>query len=74
MPVLKFLGSSNGRWVRTAAGLALIVVGGLLGGWWWILSGVGALVLAAGVFDFCLIAPLAGKPIAGKAFRASFQE
>lgn len=71
MPVLQFLGSTNGRWVRIIAGIVLVVVGILLGGWWWLLVAVGAVVLAAGAFDFCLLAPLAGRPVGGKAFRAS---
>lgn len=72
MQILKFLGSPAGRWTRGVAGLALLIVGAVLGGYWWILAVVGAVVLAAGVFDFCLLAPLARKPLSGKAFRASF--
>ncbi len=71
MRVLVFLGSTNGRWVRIVAGAVLIIVGALLSGWWWLLALVGAVVLAAGAFDFCLLAPLVRKPVGGKAFRAS---
>ena len=72
MFILKFLGSTPGRWVRGILGLALLALGAWLGGYWWILAGVGALVAAAGIFDFCMLAPLAGKPFSGKKFRASF--
>jgi hypothetical protein len=71
MFILEFLGSTSGRWVRGVAGVALLVVGALLGGLWWILAAVGIVVAAAGTFDFCLLAPLAGRPFSGKKFRAS---
>lgn len=72
MSVLQFLGSTNGRVLRAVAGAILAAVGILLGGLWWILAAVGLVVLAAGVFDFCLIAPLAGKPLGGRQFRDSY--
>jgi hypothetical protein len=72
MAILEFLGSTPGRWVRGIVGIALLVLGGVLGGYWWILAVVGLVVAAAGVLDVCLLAPLAGKPLAGKKFRASF--
>ncbi len=48
----------------------MIVIGIILGGGWYILAAAGLLPLAAGVFDFCLIAPLLRRPMAGKKFRA----
>ncbi len=72
MSVLRFLGSTNGRVLRAVAGVILAIVGILLGGLWWILAVVGLVVLAAGVFDFCLIAPLAGRPFGGRRFRDSY--
>jgi hypothetical protein len=72
MAILKFLGSTAGRWVRGIVGVVLLVLGAWLGGFWWILAGVGALVAAAGIFDFCMLAPLAGKPFMGPKFRDSF--
>ncbi len=48
--------------MRAALGLAMIVIGVVLGGGWYILAAVALLPLAAGVFDFCLIAPLLRRP------------
>ena len=55
MSVVRFLESDAGRWVRVAAGLALIGVAAALGGWWWLLAAVGALPLLTGVAGVCLI-------------------
>jgi hypothetical protein len=70
MGFFAFMGSTTGRIVRAAAGLALIIAGALAGGGWWALAVVGLLPLAAGVFDFCLFAPLMRLPMGGKALRA----
>jgi hypothetical protein len=67
----KFMASTTGRVVRVIAGVALIVVGGLLGGGWWALAVVGLVPLAAGVLDVCLFNVLFGQPLSGKAVRAS---
>lgn len=72
MFILQFLGSTAGRWTRAIAGLVLIALAIALGGWWWLLAIVGAVFIAAGAFDFCLLAPLFGKPLLGRKFRASF--
>lgn len=72
MPLIKFLGSTNGRWVRGIAGVVLVVLGVILGGWWLLLVLLGIVFISAGVFDFCLLAPLFGKPFNGSALRASF--
>jgi hypothetical protein len=72
MFILKFLGSTAGRWTRAIAGLVLIALAIALGGWWWLLVIFGAVFMAAGAFDFCLLAPLFGKPLQGRKFRASF--
>ncbi len=71
MNLLGFLSSPAGRVVRGLLGVAMIVVGAVLGGGWYVLAVAGLLPLAAGVFDFCLIAPLLRRPMAGKKFRAS---
>jgi hypothetical protein len=71
MTIPKFLASTYGRLARSIAGVALILVGLLtLGGTaGLILAMVGVVPLAAGVFDFCLFAPLFGAPLSGKAIR-----
>ena len=71
MGFFKFMASTAGRVVRVIAGVALIVVGGLLGGGWWALAVVGLVPLAAGVLDVCLFNVLFGQPLSGKAVRAS---
>ncbi|CAN5457986.1 hypothetical protein BH10ACT6_BH10ACT6_07630 [soil metagenome] len=74
MFMLKFLGSTSGRWTRGIVGTGLLILGATLGGLWWILAAVGLVVAAAGILDLCLLAPLAHKPLAGPKFRASFAE
>ncbi|MBU1588326.1 MAG: DUF2892 domain-containing protein [Actinobacteria bacterium] len=72
MSIIKFLGSTAGRWTRGIVGLALVGLGVILGGWWFILAAVGAIVFLAGLLDFCIFAPLVGKPFNGRKLRASF--
>ncbi len=36
----------------------LVVVGALLGGAWWIVAAAGLVPIAAGLLNFCLLAPL----------------
>lgn len=66
--IAKFMASSVGRIVRIAAGIVLIALGLLVvkdtAGI--ILAVVGVLPILAGVFNFCLIAPLFGGPFSGK--------
>ncbi len=76
-PLIRFLASGAGRAVRAVAGLALVAVGltaldgaggntvGLA------VAAVGLVPLAAGVFDFCLLAPLFGRPLSGPRIRGS---
>jgi hypothetical protein len=71
-PVIRFLASGTGRIVRIVAGLALIVVGlfvsnnatGI------VIMVVGLVPLLAGIFDFCVFAPLFGAPFSGPKIRA----
>ncbi|HSP76353.1 MAG TPA: YgaP-like transmembrane domain [Cryobacterium sp.] len=72
MALIQFLGSTAGRWVRIIAGVVLVVVAVVLGGWWLLLAALGAVFIAAGTFDFCLLAPLAGTPLKGSEFRKTF--
>ena len=72
-PVIRFLASGNGRIVRVVAGLALIALGlfvssGTAGA---VLIVVGLVPLVAGVFDFCVFAPLFGAPLSGPQIRAA---
>lgn len=71
-PIIAFMASAAGRIVRIVAGLALIL-------WGWLGMGdtiglivavVGALPLLAGLFDFCVFAPLFGAPLSGAKIRA----
>lgn len=67
-----FLASSAGRAVRAIAGLVLIAIGiwvaeSTLWTWVWII--VGLVPLAAGLFDFCVFAPLFGLPFGGDQLR-----
>jgi hypothetical protein len=70
-PFIKFMASPAGRITRVAAGIALIAWA-LLG-----LSGVAAVVvivialvpLLAGLFDFCVFAPLFSNPFWGRQIR-----
>jgi hypothetical protein len=71
-PFIAFMASPTGRIVRILAGLVLILLGWLvLGGTAGIIVAViGAVPLLAGLFDFCVFAPLFGQPLSGPAIRA----
>ncbi|MBP7686785.1 MAG: DUF2892 domain-containing protein [Thermoflexales bacterium] len=69
MGFAQFMASGLGRGVRIAAGVAFLAWGLLLGG------GIvpvilGAVFVAVGVFDVCLLAPLFGAPLKGADVRA----
>ena len=68
-----FLASPAGRVLRAGLGLILILIGSLLltGVWRWVLIIVGLFPLAAGLFDFCLFAPLLRFPFKGQELRRS---
>jgi hypothetical protein len=72
----RFIASSTGRVVRAAAGAVLILVGLLLvrGTGGWILAIVGLVPLAAGLFDWCVFAPLFGLPFVGPSLRRSVED
>ena len=71
-PFVKFMASTLGRMLRIFAGIALIVWGllGLGGTSGIIVTVIGAVPLAAGLFDFCVFAPLFGAPLSGPKIRA----
>ncbi len=69
----QFLASTPGRVIRAGAGVLLILVGllavqGVAG---IVIALVGLAPLAAGVFDLCLFAPLAGLPLSGSRLRGA---
>jgi hypothetical protein len=71
-PFVSFMASSNGRIVRIVVGLALVVWGwfGLSGTTGTVVIIVGLVPLIAGLFDFCVFAPLFGAPLSGPKIRA----
>jgi hypothetical protein len=72
-PFVTFMASFNGRIARIVAGIVLILLGLLaIGGTGGIIVAViGAVPLLAGLFDFCLFAPLFGAPLSGAKIRAA---
>ncbi len=67
---LRFMTSPAGRGVRIAAGVALAKVGFARPNKPnWLLVSAGLIPLSAGLFDWCLLGPLAGKPFEGEAVR-----
>jgi hypothetical protein len=71
-PFVKFMASTTGRIVRIVAGVVLIVLGVWVigGGAGIIVAVIGAVPLLAGLFDFCVFAPLFGAPLSGPKIRA----
>jgi hypothetical protein len=70
---VNFMASTTGRIVRIVAGLALILWGlaGLGGTTGIIVAVIGAVPLLAGLLDFCIFAPLFGRPFHGPQIRAT---
>ncbi len=71
-PFVSFMASLAGRGVRIVAGVALLawgllVLGGPVG---IVVAIVGLVPLLAGLFDFCVFAPLFGAPLSGPRIRA----
>jgi hypothetical protein len=71
-PFVSFMASPVGRITRIVAGLVLIAWGllGLTGASGLVVAVVGMVPLVAGLFDFCVFAPLFGAPLAGPKIRA----
>lgn len=71
-PFVKFMASSSGRIVRIIAGVVLIALGLLVihGAGGIIVAVVGLVPFVAGIFDFCVFAPLFGAPLSGPKIRA----
>jgi hypothetical protein len=67
----QFMASTAGRVTRGVIGIALIVAGFLVGGVaGWVLGAFGAVLLAAGLFDFCVITGLVDNIWSGREVRA----
>lgn len=68
MAFAKFMAGPIGRGVRVVAGLVLVLLGlvsiGGVGGI--IVAALGLVAVAAGAFNFCLIAPIIKAPFFGK--------
>jgi hypothetical protein len=71
-PLVSFMASTAGRITRIVAGLVLIAWGllGLTGAAGIVVAVIGMVPLAAGLFDFCIFAPLFGAPLGGAKIRA----
>ncbi|HUH96541.1 MAG TPA: DUF2892 domain-containing protein [Anaerolineales bacterium] len=71
-PFVSFMASTAGRIVRAVLGIVLIAWGwfGLAGTVGVIVAIIGLVPLLAGVFDFCVFAPLFGAPLSGQKIRA----
>lgn len=71
-PFVTFMASNTGRITRIVAGIALVVWGwfGLSETTGMIVAIVGLVPLIAGLFDFCVFAPLFGAPLSGPRIRA----
>jgi hypothetical protein len=70
-PFVRFMQTPAGRGSRIVAGIALIAggllgVGGVAG---YVMAGFGLVPLSAGVFDFCVPAPLFKVPFSGAKIR-----
>jgi Protein of unknown function (DUF2892) len=67
----QFMASTAGRVTRGVVGAALIVVGLILGGvGGWVVAAIGAVLLLAGLFDFCVITGLIDNVWSGREVRA----
>lgn len=73
MEFVSFMRGTAGRALRIIAGLGLAAVGILtVGGLWGTLLAVlGGVMIAAGAFNFCLLAPLFHADLWGKPKRTS---
>ena len=71
-PFVSFMASTIGRITRIVAGIALVLWGlmGIQGTAGVVVAVIGAVPLAAGLFDFCVFAPLFGNPMSGPRIRA----
>ncbi len=75
-PFFRFIASSAGRGLRILAGLLLILVGvGLIHGVLGVgIAIIGLVPLLAGLFDWCVLAPLFRLPFVGERLRHSVEQ
>jgi hypothetical protein len=68
MGFVHFMAGTAGRALRIIAGIILIALGFLVVGgvWGTVLAVVGLVAVAAGVFNFCLLAPVFGASLMAK--------
>lgn len=71
-PFIKFMASGAGRVTRVLAGIALVLWGlmGMGGASGILVAVIGLVPLLAGLFDFCIFAPLFGAPLSGPKIRS----
>lgn len=71
MQFINYIASQAGRSARIVIGALLIVVS--MAAWHGVLEavmvGLGTVLIAVGILDICLLAPLFGKPLSGKKIR-----
>lgn len=71
MQFINFMASQAGRAAKIVVGALLIVVA--MAAWHGVVETVvvvlGGVLIAVGIFDVCLLAPLFGKPLSGKKIR-----
>ena len=72
-PFIKFMASTAGRVTRVVAGLVLVLWGllGIGGTAGIVVAIIGLVPLLAGLFDFCVFAPLFGAPLSGPQIRSA---
>jgi hypothetical protein len=71
-PFIKFMVSTAGRVTRVIAGIALVLWGlmGIGGTTGIVVAIIGLVPLLAGLFDFCVFAPLFGAPLSEPQIRS----
>ena len=71
MQFINFMASQAGRAAKIVVGALLIVVA--MAAWHGVVETVvvvlGGVLIAVGIFDVCLLAPLFGKPLSGRKIR-----
>ncbi len=72
-PFIKFMASTAGRTTRVVAGIVLVLWGllGIGGTAGIVVAIIGLVPLLAGLFDFCVFAPLFGAPFNGPGIRSA---